>query len=201
MLSEGFNAPCVSELAGCDLDIDHNAQQIEQLFQACLVALGLTLPSSFYDALLAYASNICEKTVLGNMDSWDCLKKMLELADDNDTPYILWVWIDLSRDLSSKYTRDMGYISFNGALDLDNDNDSILKTAKQFVSLCSVQKPLKFPLVWWCNQCHIFVDETTFTETMTKTCPTCSSPSAMKNMRFFEHRNEFSFRSTQNSKR
>lgn len=55
LLNDGCNAPSIAELASCSWEASPDPQQIERIFQACLVELDLKLPSDWYQALLSYA--------------------------------------------------------------------------------------------------------------------------------------------------
>lgn len=188
LLEGGSNAPSIAELSSCRWDGNPDAQQVERIFQSCLLELGLTLPNDWYDALLSYTSSLCEKVLSGTIAPWDFVREMLTLADDNNDPYMLWIWIDLGRDIPSAHPRDQGDILFNGALDLNNADDCIRKTAQQYIYLCTLPLATKFPFIWWCHVCDEISDEDTFTENKTFTCNKCGAISGMKNMRFFEHR-------------
>ena len=192
LLDEGCEAPSVAELASCSLEAHPDAQQVERLFQSCMLELGLTLPLNWYDALLAYTSNMCKKILLGTLQPWVGVQEMLALSDDNNEPYILRIWIDLARDISDGNAKDSDHILFNNALRLDNPDECIRRTALQYVALCAIPLAHKFPLIWWCQKCEAVSDENTFTETKTHTCAKCGSASSMKNMRFFEHRDALS---------
>ncbi len=193
LLEEGSESSSVAQLASCSWEAEPDPNQVEQLFQSCLVELGLSVPADWYQALLAYTSSICQKFVQGTLDSWSCMTEMLELAEDNNDPYILWIWIDLASDLSRQHVIEDGDFVFNGSLDLENQDACIRRTASQFVALCSKDLPLKFPWVWWCKECREVSDETTFSEIQSRTCPTCGSAHSMKNMRFFENREEIAW--------
>ncbi|WP_156480038.1 hypothetical protein [Collimonas pratensis] len=188
LFDEGCAAPSIAELASCSLEAHPDAQQVECLFQACVLELGLTLTSNWYDALLAYTSSICKKMLLGTLQPWAGMQEMLTLSDDNNEPYILWIWVDLARDISNGHAKSSAHIIFNDALRLDNPDECIRRTALQFVALCTIPLPHKFPLIWWCKKCDAVSDENTFTDTKTHMCPKCGATSSMKNMRFFEHR-------------
>jgi hypothetical protein len=191
MLNDGCNAPSVAELASCAWDASPDPQQIERIFQSCVVELDLELPSDWYQALLSYACSICTKAIVGTLDSSECLSDMLTLADDHNEPYMLWIWIDLANDFSP-YTRDgRTNIVFNTPLKLDNPNECILRTATQFIALCSMSLPEKFPLVWMCQECESISDESTFTTSVAHNCTSCASASSMKNMRFYQNREYF----------
>jgi hypothetical protein len=159
-----------------------------------MVELGLTLPAGWNSALLGYASSVCQQMLLGTLAPCDVERKMLTLADDNNDPYMLWIWIDLSRDLHDGHVRGRKNILFNGALDLSDPDHCIGRTAEQFVALCSMTLDENFPFIWLCHACGAVSDETTFIDTKTIMCPQCSGDGTMKNMRFFEHREEFATR-------
>jgi hypothetical protein len=188
LLEGGCNAPSIWELAVYRWDAYIDPDQVERLFQSCIRELGLVLPSDLHSALCAFSSSICEKMLRGEIQPQDCLIEMLEIAEDHNEPYIHWIWIDLARDLDLRENKDKDDIQFNGVLDLENFNDCVRKVAQQFVALCSISLPEKFPWVWRCQKCGAISDESTFTELKTCTCTQCKDIFSMKNMRFFEHR-------------
>jgi hypothetical protein len=57
-------------------------------------------------------------------------------------------------------------------------------------SLCTLPLSEKFPWVWLCQECGAVGEESTFTEVKACLCTKCGTTFAMKNMRFFEHRDE-----------
>lgn len=195
LLEGGSNAPSIWELAVCRRDAHVDPDQIERLFQSCVDELGLELPSDWYAALCSYSSSICKSMARGAIQPMDCMGEMLTLAEDLNAPYIHWIWIDLARDIEATTRRDSEVIKFNGTLDLQNSDDSIRRVGRQFVALCAIQLPEKFPLVWICQACNRSSDESTFTEMTTRTCTKCGAISAMRNMRFFEHRDALVMRS------
>lgn len=196
LLEGGCNAPSIWELAVYRWDAYIDPDQVERLFLLCVTELGLELPSDWYVALCAYSSTLCERMLSGVTEPWDCLYAMLDLADDHNEPYIHWIWIDLYRDLVPMVQRDPDYIRFNGALNLKNPEDCIRKVAQQFIALCAMPLPDKFPWTWHCVECGEMSDKSTFTEIDACTCPTCGAISGMKNLRFSEHREEFIKRSS-----
>jgi len=183
LLEGGCDAPSIWELAACCWDADPDPVQVERLFQSCIGELGLELPSDWYGALRAYSAGICEKMIRGKISPWDCACEMLTIADDHYEPYIHWIWIDLVDNLSPQRR-----IQFNGVLDLEDVDGCIRKVAQQFIILCSLSLPEKFPWVWRCEVCGAVSEVNTFTEIKTCTCVECGGVSTMKNMRFFEHR-------------
>jgi len=191
LLNEGCNAPSVAELASCAWEASPDSQQIERIFQSCIVELGLELPSDWYQALLSCVCSICKKAIDGTLDSLECLTEMLTIADDNNEPYMLWIWIDLANDLSQNARDEHTNIVFNTPLNLDSPNECILRTASQFITLCSMSLPEKFPWVWICQECETISDETTFTTTMARSCTSCASMSSVKNMRFYQIREDY----------
>jgi hypothetical protein len=195
LLEDGCDVPCIWELAAYRWDAHIDPNQVERLFLSCVVELGLELPSDWYAALCVYSSSLCDRMLRGVTQPWDCLIEMLTLADDHNERYIHWIWIDLSRDLKPIERRDPKYIRFNGTLDLKNPVDCIRKVARQFITLCAMPIPDKFPWVWLCQECDAISDKSTFTETTACTCPKCGAISGMKNLRFFEHRDELVKRS------
>ncbi len=188
LLESGCDAPSIAELASCSWDASPDPQQVERIFQSCILELNLALPNDWYDALRSLTSHICQKMLCGLLEPWDCMQEMLALSDDHDTPYLMWIWIDLSRDLTPAHHRDPADTLFNGALDLVNEDDCIRMTAQQWVELCSTPLADKFPMVWWCEECASVSDQSTFTDLKTQFCASCVAISSMKNMRFFEHR-------------
>lgn len=188
LLQSGCDAPSIAELASCSWDAVPDHQQVERIFQSCLLELGLILPNDFYDALLGHASHICQEMLRGALDPWDCVREMLTLSDDHNEPYMLWIWIDLMRDMAPAQNRDPSNTVFNAALDLQNGDECIRRTAQQFIDFCRMPLPDKFPLVWWCVECEAICDDSTFTERKTCACTKCGAIAGMKNMRFFEHR-------------
>ena len=187
LLGDGCDAPSIWELSSCRWDVDVDPDQVERLFQSCLGELGLEMPSDWYRALCAYSSSICAKMLRGEMLPWDCVQEMLTISDDHNEPYIHCIWIDLVDDLEESRTTTER-IHFNGALDLGDPEECIRIVAQQFLSLCSISLPDKFPWIWRCDKCEAISEENTFTETRTCTCTKCGGVSAMKNMRFFDHR-------------
>lgn len=187
LLEGGCDAPSIWELASCRWDVDVDSDQVERLFQSCIAELGLELPSDWHSALCAYSSSICEKMLQGNMLPWDCVQEMLAISDDHNEPYIHWIWIDLVDDLG-EWRTNTERIQFNGTLDLGNPEECIRIVAQQFLALCSMSLPEKFPWIWQCDKCEAISEKNTFTETRTCTCTNCGGVSAMKNLRFFEHR-------------
>lgn len=188
LLEAGSDAPSIWELAVCRWEPYVDSEHVERLFQSCVVELGLDLPSDWYAALCAYSSSICENMLRGVIQPHECLTDMLTIADDHYEPYIHWIWVDLSRDLAPEAWRLAEDIRFNGVLDLQNADDCIRRVALQFVALCTIPLPEKFPWVWICQDCDAISDESTLTEMTMRTCTTCGAIAAMRNMRFFQHR-------------
>ncbi|WP_332855374.1 hypothetical protein [Duganella sp. S19_KUP01_CR8] len=195
LLEGGCDVPSIWELAAYRWDAYIDPDQVERLFLSCVGDLGLELPSDWYVALCAYSSILCERMLHGITQPWDCLIEMLTIADDHNEPYIHWVWIDLSRDFEPIERRRPDYICFNGRLDLKKSDDCIRTVAQQFIALCTLPLPEKFPWVWQCQECGAVGEESTFTDTKACTCTKCGTAFAMKNMRFFEHRDELVRRS------
>lgn len=191
LLNGGSDVSSIAQLATCAWDAEPDAKQVERLFQTSIVELGLTLPADWQSALMGYASSLSRQMLLGTLVPCDLERKMLTLADDNNDPYILWIWIDLSRDLYDGHVSGREDIQFNGALDLSDSDHCIRRTAEQFVVLCSMTLEEQFPLIWLCHACGAVRNETTFIDTKTIMCPQCCRDGSMKNMRFFEHREEF----------
>lgn len=187
LLEGGCDAPSIWELASCRWDVDVDPDQVERLFQSCLGELGLALPSDWYGALCAYSSSICAKMLRGEMSPWDCVQEMLTISDDHNEPYIHWIWIDLADDLE-EWRTNTERIQFNGTLNLGDPEECIRIVAQQFIALCSISLPDKFPWIWHCDLCEAISEENTFTETRICACTRCGGAGAMKNMRFFEHR-------------
>ncbi|WP_154668159.1 hypothetical protein [Pseudoduganella violaceinigra] len=195
LLEGGCGVPSIWALAVYRWDAYIDPDQVERLFLSCVVDLGLELPSDWYVALCAYSSSLCERMLRGITQPWDCLIEMLTLADDHNEPYIHWIWIDLSNDLEPTERRRPNYICFNGTLDLKKSDECIRTVAQQFIALCNLPLPEKFPWVWLCQECGAVGEESTFTDTKACTCTKCGTTFAMKNMRFFEHRDELVRRS------
>lgn len=86
LLEEGSESSSIAQLVSCSWEAEPDPNEIEQLFQSCLVELGLTLPTDWHHALLAYTSSICQKSTLGTLDPWDCMTEMLRLSEDNNEP-------------------------------------------------------------------------------------------------------------------
>ncbi|KQQ46414.1 hypothetical protein ASF61_18665 [Duganella sp. Leaf126] len=187
LLEGGCDAPSVWELASCCLDAEVDAVLVERLFQSCVTELGLELPHDWYDALRTYSSNICQKMLLGEMLPWDCVEKMLAIADDHQQPYIHWIWIDLARDLHA-WSAGTGAVFYNGTLGLDDPEECIRVVAKQFIAACALPLPHQYPLIWRCDICEATSAENNQSEARTCTCSRCGRSNSMKNMRFFEHR-------------
>ncbi|QKY01496.1 hypothetical protein G3257_03925 [Janthinobacterium lividum] len=191
LLECGCDASSIWELAACRWDAYVDPDQVERLFLSSVIELGFELPNDWYAALCAYSSSLCEKMLSGVTQPWDCLSEMLALAEDHNEPYIHWIWIDLSSDLEPIERRGQGYVRFNDALDLKNPDGCIRKVAQQFISLCAMPHPEKFPWVWICQECDAISDKSTFTEISACTCQVCGAISGMRNLRYFEHREEF----------
>lgn len=171
----------------CRWDDYVDSDQVERLFQSSINELRLELPSDWYSALCTYSSSICQKMLQGLLMPWECVQEMLTISDDYNEPYIHWIWLDLVNDLDpAKAQTDC--IKFNGALDLNKPEECIQTVAQQFVFLCSVSLPERFPWVWRCEMCQALSEENTFTQTKTCTCTRCGGIATMKNMRFFENR-------------
>lgn len=190
LLEEGSDLSCIAELASCCLEADPDPHQVERLFQICVAELGLKLPTDWHQAFLAYISRKCEKMLQGRVEPVVFLNEILEVSDDYDDPYILWIWIDLARNLY----RNNAYgqiFSFNDTLNLEAPDECIRQTALQFISICSTNLPNKFPCVWWCQNCGVISEESTSTESVKCSCPSCGSAQSMKNMRFFTNRETF----------
>lgn len=190
LLEEGSESPSVAQLASCSWEAEPDPNQIERLFQSCLTELDLSLPADWHQALLAHASSICQKAIFGTLSPWDCMTKILRLADETNEPYILWIWIDLYRDLSHEHDLEGQHIVFNDFLHLQQADECIRETALQFIDLCEQELPLKFPWIWRCEKCEEVCDDNTFSELKNRTCPKCGSAHSMKNMRFYENRQE-----------
>lgn len=189
LLMIGSNSFSIAELASYTWEKDPDAREVEFLFHSCVTECGFSLPSNWEEAFFAYLMAICNSVIGGTLAPHDCLYALLTLSDDNDDPYICWVWIDLARDIS----RHMEYIVFNDALNLENSDESIRKTAYQFIALCKMDLPAKFPLVWCCKDCGEVSSDTTYTETNARPCPACKSIFSLKNMRFFKNREDYVF--------
>ncbi|QYG08433.1 hypothetical protein [Janthinobacterium sp. PAMC25594] len=187
LLEGGCDAPSIWELAVCRWDDYVDSDQVERLFQSSINELRLELPSDWYSALCTYSSSICQKMLQGLLMPWECVQEMLTISDDYNEPYIHWIWLDLVNDLDpAKAQTDC--IKFNGALDLNKPEECIQTVAQQFVFLCSVSLPERFPWIWRCEMCQALSEENTFTQTKTCTCTRCGGIVTMKNMRFFENR-------------
>ena len=194
LLMEGSSESCIAELASCSLERDPDAHEVERLFQYCVSELGLSVPLSWEEAFSIYVLSLCNQVVLGTIEPQDCLAELLEISNDNDDPYILWIWIDLASDMSFQAGGIIcpgEGVTFNGALNLENVNECILKTASQFIELCSTELPSKFPLVWCCNECGEVKSDSTNTEMIARACPACKSTFSLRNMRFFNNREEY----------
>ena len=191
LLEGGCGAPSIWELAVYRWDAHIDPDQVERLFLSCVVELGLDLSNDWYAALCTYSSSLCEKMLSGVTQPWDCMSEMLTIAEDHNEPYIHWIWIDLSNDLEPIERRRQGYIRFNDTLNLESPDECIRKVARQFITLCAMPLPDKFPWVWICRECDAISDKSTFTELSACKCPVCGAISGMKNLRFFEHREEF----------
>ena len=190
LLMAGNDVPSVAELASCSLERDPDAKQVESLFLSCVTELELSLPVNWEDAFSGHIVDICNRTIIGTIEPQECISTLLTLSDDNYDPYIMLVWIDLARDFSA----EEGDIVFNNALNLENQADCIRKTASQFVALCSIELPHKFPLIWFCRECGEVREDKTRVEMKAQACPACKSAFALRNMRFFESREDYIFR-------
>lgn len=187
LLESGCDASSIWDLAWCRWGVDVDPDQVERLFQSCIGELGLELPSDWYLALCAYSKYICERMLQGEISPWSCVQEMLTISDNHNEPYIHWIWIDLVDDLEARRT-NAERVQFDGTLDLRDPEECIRAVARQFVALCSMPLPEKFPWIWCCDICQAVSEEDTLTETRACTCTGCGGVSAMKNMRFFEHR-------------
>lgn len=187
LLENGCDAPSIWDLAFLRWEDYVYSDQVERLFQSSIGELGLELPTDWYAALWAYSSRICENLPQGKISPWDCMHEMLTIADNYNEPYIHWIWVDLCDDLNQRAPASSS-IEFNSALNLEDPDLSIRTVVQQFLVLCCMSLPDKFPCVWRCETCEAIGEESTFTETKTCVCPSCGGASTMKNMRFFEHR-------------
>lgn len=199
LLNEGCDAPSIAELAGCSWDANPDPKQAELIFLACVSELNLELPVEWYQALLLDVCSICKKIIDEEIESWDGLGDILTLAEDNNDPYMLTIWIDLVADFSPLNRIEREEVIFNANLKLENTHECIVRTASQFIALCGFDLPEKFPWVWMCQECDSISEETTFTATMAHDCPNCLSKSSMKNMRFYQNREDYVANCSQNS--
>lgn len=197
LLVAGHDEPSIAELSSCIWDRAPDPAQVERLFQSCVQELGLAIPADWEEAFDAYTTEIWRRVVDNALEPEDCMSIMLELADDNNTPYILWVWIDLARNL---WDKNGGFIDFNDGLNLENSAECIRKTALQLLTLSSKPLALKFPWVWYCHQCEAVSDDNTFTKVAVRHCLECGAQSASGNMRFFRNRQALADRDTDGRK-
>jgi len=204
LLMMGSEAPSIAELASCSWERDPDAREVEQLFCACVAELGLSLPLNWEEAFSLHVLSLCNRVALGAIEPQDCLGELLVLSNENDDPYILWIWIDLASDMSCSpkgiVCPGEGVV-FNGVLDLSNIAECIRKTASQFIALYSPELPHNFPSVWCCNECGQVRDDPTNTEVISRTCPSCKSAFSLKNMRFFNNREEYVLTKKANAER
>jgi hypothetical protein len=190
LLEDGCEAPSIWQLAACSSDVPVDPDEVERLFQSCISELGLELPNDWCTALCAYSSSICENMLQGRLLPWECVTEMLAIADDHNEPYIHWIWIDLVDDLHRTTVKTTS-VHFYSTLNLSDPEACIRIVAEQFVSLCSISLPERFPWIWRCEVCGAISKENTFTEVNSDTCTSCGGISTMKNLRFFEHRDVF----------
>jgi hypothetical protein len=194
LLYEGSDSQSVAMLASFDLEKEPDAKQVEYYFKLCVSDRGIKLPSQdeWYEALLDYTSDICKKMVSGSLDLKEGAYELLSIAEDNNDPYMLTIWIDLLRDLSEAcHPLKVDNIFFNSSLNLNDYDACIRLTAQQYISLSSISLPEKFPWVWMCSKCNYATDLNTWTTSLTACCPNCTGVSTLKNMRYFEHRDHY----------
>lgn len=190
LLEDGCEASSIWQLSACSWDVPVDPDEVERLFQSCIRELGLELPSDWYTALCAYSSSICENMLQGSLLPWECVTEMLNIADDHNEPYIHWIWIDLVDDFHRAKVETTPVL-FHATLNLSDPEACIRIVAQQFISFCGISLPEKFPWIWRCEVCGAISEENTFTEVKSRTCASCGGVSAMKNLRFFEHRDIF----------
>lgn len=188
LLVQDSDSPSIAQLASCAWDTPPDAQQIERLFQESLAELGLALPVDEFDALTRYAASICQHFLDGALEPWDLVSEMLSLSEDNQEPYLFDIWIVLCDALAGAHSRDPHSALFNRALPVDDDAACIRLTAMQFIALCAMSLPDKFPFVWRCSQCRSIDEDDTQGADAFRACPHCGVEAASKNMRYFESR-------------
>ena len=117
LLEDGCDASSVAELASYSLDAEPDPAQVERAFQACVVELALVLPSQdkWYEALIAYAVQLCRRVVQGDLEPDECMSEFLQISEDYNDPYLTWIWVDLAADLRKVRSPriDSGRIAFN----------------------------------------------------------------------------------------
>lgn len=187
LLVAGSEASSIAELASWSWEPNPDAEMIERIFRSCVSELGLIIPPTWEDAFSAYVVDICNRVLQDEMQPHDCLSKMIEFAEDDENPFVFSVWGDLAKDLLNA----PGEIIFNDVLDLDDASESIRKTASQFLELYARDLPARFPFVWQCKECGEVCNDETYTDELSRTCPSCKSAFALKNMRFFRNRSDY----------
>jgi hypothetical protein len=194
LLGNGCDFLCVAELASCGLESVPDESEVERLFDNCLAELNLKLPDNWNQALIEHLVSKCEQFLSSDLEPLRFLTDILLLSNELDDPEILWIWIDLAGDISFKCDSLIVCVeptTFNNRLDLKDADKCIRQTALQFLSLCSIELPPLFPLVWWCQNCGAISEEPITNEVFQCDCLSSSSAQSMKNMRYFENRELF----------
>ena len=188
LLVQNSDSASIAQLASCAWDTPPDAQQVEGLFHDALAELGLALPADEYDAIKRYAIAFCEQFLSGAMEPWDLVREMHDLSEDNQEPYLFRIWTVLYDALVDAHLRVPHSVLFNRVLPLTDDAACIRRTASQFIVLCSMPLPVKFPSVWRCSECHAVDEDAAAVADASRTCRHCGTESASKNMSFFENR-------------
>lgn len=185
LLARGCHVMAVVELACHALEPKPDLQEVQRSFEQCAAELGLQVPGDddWYPILIDYSCSICQEMRDAVRDAEDGLSELLCLAEDNNDPYLLTVWQDLDDGLHAQRRP-----CFDARLGSEPPQASILRTAVQYMSMCAMQLPEKFPWVWWCLTCGHVTEGDTWTDRQSDACPRCGAEATLANMRYFENR-------------
>lgn len=153
LLGENVESVNVAILAGMGLEKSPNYWDVEFYFRAALDDLGLALQSE-REAVLAYAAQICEQVVSGDLPPQAGLQTLGRLYADTNYQAIYSIWDFLNEDMWHINEGD-GAI-FNTGLNKFNQDEYIRNVAAQFIELTRVPLPENFFRLCVCASCgHI----------------------------------------------
>jgi hypothetical protein len=189
LLVAGCEAPSVAALASCIWEHDPEPQEVQMLFHGCVAELGLELlagPDDDEEVFIkAISIPVCRMILTGAIAPEAGLAKLLDICEDSDDPALLWTWVDMANELSPG---EENPVSYHVNLNLAVPDECIRAASAQFISLCALDLPTRFPLLWQCRECGAVSDENTYAQESARTCPECKIPLASRNMRFFINR-------------
>ena len=192
LLAEGCSSTVVAELASYSWDHSPDRDEVERTFQLCIEELGLRVPTEedWYQVLKDFTCSICQAMLNGTCEAEGGFSELLNISEDHHDPYVLTVWLDLASDLHEwTFGGEHTHIYFNTSLLPESRESCILKTAEQYIALCELGLPEKFPRVWWCTACRHVGDAETATTQQVDRCPSCGEAATLANVRHYEQRN------------